>query len=168
VSGKKHTQKRSQKPNPRGPIPPANTLTAAWRNAAGRGARGGGHGDHRLRKLMTKVRLAILYLSHKKWRPQAKKSGKTRGENDVLCKEINSGAHLRSSKRPWKSGKTRGKNDVYLAPLRFLQIFLGLRHKHSLPCGGFPPPQGHKPRPKEFGACLPHPPVITRECTILR
>ena len=40
VSGKKHTQQRSQKPNPRGPIPPANTLTAAWRNAAGRGARG--------------------------------------------------------------------------------------------------------------------------------
>ena len=37
----------------------------------------------------------------KKWWPKAKKSGKTRGKNDVLCKEINSGAHLRSSKKPW-------------------------------------------------------------------
>ena len=44
----------------------------------------------------------------------------------------------------------------YLAPLLVLQIFLGLRHKHSLPCGGFPPPQGHKPRPKEVDACLFH------------
>ena len=37
----------------------------------------------------------------------------------------------------------------------FFQIFFGLRHKHSLPCGVFfPPLQGHKPRPKEVDACL--------------
>jgi hypothetical protein len=35
-------------------------------------------------------------------------------------------------------------------------VFFCLRHNHSLPCGVFPPPQGHKPRPKEVDACLFH------------
>ena len=34
--------------------------------------------------------------------------------------------------------------------------FFCLRHNHSLPDGVFPPPQGHKSRPKEVDACLFH------------
>ena len=34
--------------------------------------------------------------------------------------------------------------------------FFCLRHNHSLPYGVFPPPQGHKSRPKEVDACLFH------------